>query len=127
MRHPARLLADRGGATAVEFALILPALTLLLLGIMECGRLVWAQSTLQMAVEDAARCASVDTTVCGTAGAVQAYAAGRATGINATAGDFALSAQPCGNQVSATYPFTILSAQVFPTAITLTARACFPA
>ncbi|MBC7908501.1 MAG: pilus assembly protein [Rhodospirillaceae bacterium] len=50
-----RLFQDRRGATAVEFALVLPVFLVLLLGTMELGRVMWAHSTLQFAAEEASR------------------------------------------------------------------------
>jgi Flp pilus assembly protein TadG len=120
------ILTDRSGATAVEFALFAVPILLLLFGIVVFGRVIWAQSTLHVAVEDAARCASVNSNLCGTASAVQSYAVAQATGLNLDPSVFTVSAQPCGNQVSANYPFSFAVNQLFPYTITLTAQACFP-
>ena len=49
------------GAAAVETALVLPVFLLCVFGISEIGRALWIQSTLQYAVEDAARCAAINT------------------------------------------------------------------
>ncbi|MBI1880601.1 MAG: pilus assembly protein, partial [Chloroflexi bacterium] len=43
------------GQGLVEFALILPLLLLLLVGIVEAGRLIWAFITVQTAAREAAR------------------------------------------------------------------------
>jgi hypothetical protein len=48
------------GATAVETAIVLPAFLFLLFSIVEGGLLFRTQSTLQFAVEAAARCAAVN-------------------------------------------------------------------
>lgn len=53
--HVARFLADRGGAQAVELAFALPILLMFMFGIMEFGRVMWVQGTLQHAVEEAGR------------------------------------------------------------------------
>jgi len=50
---------DIAGSAAVEFALTVPVLILLLFGIVETGRALWAKNSLQYAVERAARCGSV--------------------------------------------------------------------
>ncbi len=44
------------GNAAVEFALIIPVLLLLIIGIYEFGRAYWIQNTLQYAAEQTARC-----------------------------------------------------------------------
>jgi Flp pilus assembly protein TadG len=50
----------------MEFALVFPSFILLTMGVIEFGRAMWIQNTLQAAVEQAARCAVVNTTTCGT-------------------------------------------------------------
>ena len=59
MRHP---IKREDGVAAVEFALILPVLFLILFGVLEFGR-VWSQYQLfQGAAREGARCASVAST-----------------------------------------------------------------
>ena len=125
MRRATALLRDRRGATAVEFALILPPFLLLLLGVVEFGRALWTQSALHFAVEEAARCAGVDATNCATASQVQNFAVARAAGVGLTNAVFSLTTPACGKQVSATYAFPFVLANMFPN-VTLTARSCFP-
>ncbi len=121
-----KLLGDRRGESASEFAMVAPFLLLLLVGIVEFGRAIWMQSTLNSAVTAAARCASVNANLCGAPGATQSYAASQATGLNLSSTAFTVTAQPCGNQVSANVPFTFVFDQLLPYAITLTAQACYP-
>jgi Flp pilus assembly protein TadG len=51
--------ADRG-ATVVEFALLLPVLLLILLGIVDFGRILNAQVTLSQAAREGARLVALD-------------------------------------------------------------------
>ena len=96
------------GSVAIEYGLILPAMLLFTLGIMDTGRLLWANITLTRATEAAARCYAVNTTLC-PAGSVPAYAANQAWGINdIAASDFVASTPACGRQVQATYTFQFL-------------------
>jgi Flp pilus assembly protein TadG len=118
------LARSQGGATIVEFALIAPPLLILLLGIMEAGRALWTQNALNYAVEQAARCASIDANNCGTATQVAAYAANVA-GADFGATAFAVSTSACGHVVDASYPLT-LHIPFVGTALTLTAHSCFP-
>jgi Flp pilus assembly protein TadG len=53
-----RLLAGRGGSAAVEFALILPFMTLLCFAFVGTGRLFWNYHIAVSAVRDAARYAA---------------------------------------------------------------------
>jgi Flp pilus assembly pilin Flp len=54
-RLPTAILADRRGATAVEFAVVAPVLIALLLGLFEFSLLLTADLTLESAVTEAAR------------------------------------------------------------------------
>jgi Flp pilus assembly protein TadG len=117
------------GATAVEFAIILPILLLCVLGLMEFARAIWTQATLDYAVEAAARCAAVDTTTCGTDVAVESYAAGRSPGLSFAdpASTFSVTrGQACGVQVTANLPYAFLVPAFLPYSPTLRASACFP-
>lgn len=61
MTRPAalpRFLASRDGSTAVEFALVLPFLVLLMFGFVGMGRLFWNYHIAVSAVRDAARYAA---------------------------------------------------------------------
>jgi Flp pilus assembly protein TadG len=125
-RRALAVLVRRDGATALEFALIALPLLLLVCGIMDFGRMVWTEATLHRAVEDAARCASVNATLCGSTAATAAYAAGRTPGLGIGSSAFTVTAQSCGNEVAATYPFAFVFSGFFPFSVTLTASACFP-
>jgi Flp pilus assembly protein TadG len=122
----ARLWAGRAGSTAVEFALIAPALFMTLFAGIEFGRLLWTQSILHFAVESAARCASVTPTTCGTSSQITNYAASQAAALSIGAAAFTSSTPSCGHQVSASYSFQYIVTGYFSFTPTLTARACFP-
>jgi Flp pilus assembly protein TadG len=94
---------NENGAAAAELVLILPALILLTLGTINLCFMLYTISTLHYTAERAARCASIQPTVC-TAAYIQSFSY---TG-PAVSPSFALSSQTCGNQVTAsgTYNFT---------------------
>jgi Flp pilus assembly pilin Flp len=52
-------LRDRNGASAVELALVLPAVAALLIGFFNGCAMYWGQTALHYAVDDAARCWSI--------------------------------------------------------------------
>jgi len=61
MRHRLqRLVRDRSGSAMIEFAFALPILLLMVLGCIEFGRYYWIRNTLELAVEDAARFATLN-------------------------------------------------------------------
>jgi Flp pilus assembly protein TadG len=123
MRH-ARLVTDELGSAAVELALTAPAFVALLAGVFGCGLLMWTMLGLQHGVEMAARCASIDTTVCSTTSAIQTFAADNAYGLNPPASTFTVSTPSCGTEVTATYPFPYFNS--FFGTINIAAQACFP-
>ncbi len=118
-RHPA-------GAVALEFAIVLPMLLLCICGIIEFGRLLWMQATLDYAVQSAARCAQTNTALCGSVAQIKTFAAGAAPGLGVDPANFAVSAPTCGVQVSVTVPFQPWVPWGFPTPMQLTAQACYP-
>jgi Flp pilus assembly pilin Flp len=120
----ARLRRDERGVAAIEFAMTVPILLVAMLGIIEFGRVLWTQNALHYAVEQAARCASIDTTTCSSSGTTQSFAS-TASGITFPPAVFAVSSQPCGNQVIATYSFPFLTSLVSYN-LTLSAQSCFP-
>jgi Flp pilus assembly protein TadG len=122
-----RPISDIRGAAAVEFALILWPLLLLVLGAVDGGRMLWTQNTLQYAVEQAARCAVVSTATCGTPAQIKSYAASMANGMSVSPSVFSSASPGCGaktTQVSASYSYSPLFP--FPTNVTLTASSCRP-
>lgn len=118
------LLAASDGVTAIEFGLLAPALFLLLFGVMEFGRMVWTQTGLHYSVEEAARCASVNASVCGTPAQIAAYAAGSVSELNLASSVFTVTSPSCGHQVTASLKYAFLS-NFFTTSPILTATACF--
>jgi Flp pilus assembly protein TadG len=66
-RHNAKGLGCEGSAAA-EFALLIPLLLVLIVGVYEFGRLYWIQNTLQYAAEQSGRCVMVNKTVASVTG-----------------------------------------------------------
>lgn len=111
------------GGTAVEFALLLPAFAALMIGTLYAGLTVYSAAGLHSAVEQAARCYSVNAATCGSSSATVTYAQTQYHGINSPT--FTASTASCGHQVSGSV--TVGLNDVFATlSIPLTATACFP-
>src|SRR3954454_6262908 len=73
----------RRGQAMVEFALILPILLLILVGIVDGGRMVYAYNAVANAAREAGRTAIVDQVP----GTIRAKAAQQATGLSLPTGD----------------------------------------
>lgn len=116
------------GTTAVEFAITAPVFFMALFAIIEVGRLMWTQLGLQHAVEMAARCASVNKTLCSTSDGIKDFAVQQAYGIDPPASTFTVStpANRCGYQVNASYTYQYVSGYFSTPSITLSAQSCFP-
>jgi Flp pilus assembly protein TadG len=122
----ARICRDTRGTSVVEFGLTAPVFVMLMMGVLEVGLLMWTQVGLQHGAEFAARCASINATLCGSASAIQSYAAQQAFGLNPPSSVFTVSTPACGNQVSASYPYQFFTSYFGVPTLTLTARSCFP-
>ena len=138
-RHPICRTSRTRGAAAVEFAIILPVLLLIVLGLIEAGRAVWTQSTLDYAVQAAARCHAIGHTVvgatCETAAQTQQFAVDRAPGLSLSVDIFNVTVEACdgvagsvqGAKVTVpSLPFDWLVPDLLPYSTTLSASACFP-
>lgn len=128
------LLRDHRGGPAVEMAFVLPFLIAMVLAVIEVGRLLWTVAVLQFAVEQAARCAVVDSATCGGTGnkTAQCNAADWALGLGLECSDFTVAscASGAGKQVSISYTFQSVALQVLPGgqffSVNLNAGSCYP-
>jgi Flp pilus assembly protein TadG len=111
------------GATAVEFALIAPALVTVVVGTFYLCMALYLVASMHFAVEDGARCASVNSTTCGSASAIVTYTKGRYFGPNTPT--FAYATAACGNSVSASVTY-VANLGVTSVSIPITAKACYP-
>ena len=143
-RRLVSLWRERGGATAVEMAFLLPVFFLFVFGIIEFARVVWTQTALQFASEAAARCAVVSPSSCTAPGGssidVPAYAASQTMGVSipSTAFTYTQNANATANctatqnigtggaMVKANYAFDSIATQLVPLNITLSACSYHP-
>jgi Flp pilus assembly protein TadG len=123
-RNLSRCANDDSGTTAVEFAIIAPLIAMLLVGIPSLALMLFAIGSMHFAVEDAARCASTNTTLCGTSAAIITYAQSRYSGVLATP-VFTYAAATCGNQVTATVTFNF-DVGMYKQSVPLSATSCYP-
>jgi Flp pilus assembly protein TadG len=119
-----RFLKNRRGATAVEFALILPFFLSMIFGLIEFGRAMWIRNTMQYAVEEAARYGSIS----GASSAdISTYAQGKVLVIDPSTITFDVTVGASDISVTATHDFEFLAAGLLPYGpITLQASAQYP-
>lgn len=130
-----RLLSDRRGVTAVEFALVAPVFMMFMFLIIDGARAVWTYQALQEVATNSARCAALGVTGCKTSGDVQSYAVARAAanGVKLTAGAVTLTnAATCSSvagmtKVAISSAYQGASTKLLPSSVTtLNTESCFP-
>ena len=119
---------DSAGASATEFALLCFPFLVLVFGVLGFGQAIWIQNALQEGVASGARCGALykigTLGTCSTDALTVANAVANATGLSPATSVFTVSQQACGEQVTASYPYSVLG--VMQTSFTLSAKACFP-
>jgi Flp pilus assembly protein TadG len=133
-----RLVRDKTGASATEFALVAPAFLMFLFLILDGGRLMFTKQALNELASATARCTAIKANGCTTIAATQNWAAARGIArsmllINAANVSVVLATN-CNGQsnmatvaISMTYKkgaLTLLPQSAVPS--TLTSNACFP-
>ena len=115
---------DESGATAPEYGLVMPVLIFSILGGLWAGLLMFSSSSLDLAVQSAARCMSVDANQCGSASATEAYAQAQYQGPS-IAPAFTATLSGCGHTVTAEASYDM---RVLPgfAAVPLSVSACYP-
>lgn len=112
----------------------------MVLGVIDGGRMLWTQNSLQYAVEQAARYAALNQAACNSPGGppcykasqIQSYAVGMANGMSLSPSVFSSASPGCGANnrianttlVSAYYSYTPLFP--FVTNVPLSASSCRP-
>lgn len=130
-----RLIRDRQGVTATEFALVAPTFMMFMFLMIDGARAVWTYQTLQAVATDSARCAALGVTGCTTASGVQNYAVNRANGYGVvlTTGAVTLtSAATCSSvagmtKVAISTSYQGATTKLLPSPVTtLNTESCFP-
>lgn len=130
-----RIGACRRGATAIEFAVLAPVFLAMLLGLIEGGRLLWTQQTLQNVAHVGARCLAAGATSCATVAATRSHVVSlaadrgvRLLAANVTPETGVTCAGVGGfDRVSVQAAFDSPANGLLPFPATVSASACFPA
>lgn len=127
----ARVVGDKRGVAAVEFALLLPVFLLITGALIDIGLMMWTQLGIEHAVEAGARYASLYTAShppapCPVAANVQSYTATQAYGLGLPASTFTYTTATCGFQVKASYSYQFIGDGFPQMTMTLSATSCIP-
>ena len=110
MRLPSWLACERASA-ALEFGIVAPVLMLLMLGVVEFGRLHWVRNSMEYAAEQTARWAIVNTAA--TDAQIKAHAEEQFDGISAGTAVVAIDRDTSNGlsfvTVTVTYDFQFLA------------------
>ena len=110
---------------AAEFALILPVLIFMSVGSIGFMMMMSSVSALHFAVEDAARCAAVNKTLCTGAASTQTYAASRYKGPAITGLTFTSTNVACGQKLVGSGTM-VFSTGLGSVSTAISATACYP-
>lgn len=120
----AKICRNEHGGAAIEYAFVLPVFIILLVGALSAGNLLFAVNGLHYAVEEAARCAAVKTTVCSDSSTTVTYAQNRYSGPKISPA-FTFSNAGCGHTVSGTAQYPLMLA-AYTIKVPVSASACYP-
>lgn len=125
MRLARALRSDHRGNAMVEFAMILPVFIMILVGGMYLALLGFTTASMHYAVQQGARCASLNTTVCSSNTAIATYTSTKFWGTTLAAPTFTASTASCGHKVSGTITAS-LNTGFAVVSIPVKASSCFP-
>lgn len=120
-----RYARNTAGATAAEFALVLPLFLLLVFGTINMAFALSAIVRLHAVTENAARCLAVDTTGTCTAANIDSYAKARFPIGGVSLLSFTATQPSCGRQVNGAGTYDVFTG-VGKVSIGISASACYP-
>lgn len=120
----ALFLPDADGNTIVEFALILPAFVMVVVGGIYAALLGFSAASMQYAVQAGARCASLGTT-CSDSATTIAYTKQQFFGVVGATPVFTVASPACGHQVNGTLTMVVKTG-LKTINVPLNSSACFP-
>ena len=123
-RYFTRIFKDASGTTAIEFGIVGPVFLMMVVGGIYACMMMFSMGSLQDAVQQAARCWSVNTTVCTDASSTQTYAQNHYYG-PAVSPSFTAALASCGHSVTGTISYSFNTGNGTLT-VPLSAKACFP-
>src|SRR5262249_49782049 len=108
----------------VEFAIVAPVFIVLLVATLYFCMALFLAGSLYFAVQEGARCAAVNSSVCSNENTIIAYTQSQYFG-PISSPTFSYSAASCGNSVSASVNY-VANLGVTTMTIPITATACYP-
>lgn len=127
MRLRLRTFAISERGSAAEFAIVFPIFIALTLGAINLGLALYASSTLHFAAQKTARCIAVQNyntsppSTAGCMGQAASFYKGPAIGVT-----FAHTTGGCGNTVTGSGSFTVITGITAGITVPLSASSCYP-
>jgi Flp pilus assembly protein TadG len=125
LRKMLQSLADRNGSSTAEFAIVAPAALMMMIGGMYVSMLGFTAASLRYATEQGARCASINSTLCGTAANAQSYALSQFKNLSGSTATFTATSDSCGQKIVGSVSYT-MNLATYRLVVPLSASACFP-
>jgi Flp pilus assembly protein TadG len=125
LRNLLQCLADRRGSSTAEFAIVAPAALMMMIGGMYVSMLGFTAASLRYATEQGARCASINSTLCGTATNAQNYALSQFKNLSGSTATFTATSDSCGQKIVGSVSYT-MNLATYRLVVPLSASACFP-
>jgi Flp pilus assembly protein TadG len=125
LRKLVKCLADCTGASTAEFAIVAPAALMMMIGGMYVAMLGFTAASLRYATEQGARCASINSTLCGTTADAQNYALSQFKNLSGSTATFTATNDTCGQKVVGSISYT-MNLATYRLVVPLSASACFP-
>ncbi len=123
-----KALCDDRGVAAVEFALVAPFFLMMVLGLIDFGRMFWVKSTMQFVVEQSARHAMVNPAI--TTTLLEDYADTQSANIGLTNATFIATSSSSGGinymSIRGSYTFTFITPLITSTGVDLAALSKTP-
>lgn len=123
-----KALCDDRGVAAVEFALVAPFFLMMVLGLIDFGRMFWVKSTMQFVVEQSARHAMVKPNI--TTTLLEDYAYTQSANIGLTNATFIATSSTSGGinymSIRGSYTFTFITPLITSTGVDLAALSKTP-
>jgi Flp pilus assembly protein TadG len=124
-RVPLAFRRDSRGTAAIEFAMVIPAFIMLIVGGFYAAGFYFAATSMQYAIDAGARCASINTATCPDTTSTLNYVKAHFAAASEVTPTFTASVATCGHNVTGSVTY-VLDTGLQTINIPISASACYP-